>query len=129
MVGSAEPLIAVVDDEAPVRTMLGRVLRLAGFRVEAFPTGEEFLSSLSARTPACAIFDIHMPGMSGLDVQARVRAGRFRIPVVFITASDDPELDRATAEAGAVRLLRKPFSSDELLSAVRAALQRPRAGA
>jgi FixJ family two-component response regulator len=122
-VANADPLIAVMDDEAPVRTMLGRVLRLAGFHVAAFSSGEEFLASLTVRLPACAIFDIHMPGLSGLDVHSRLRAGAIAIPIVFITASDDPALDRTTDEAGGVCLLRKPFSSRDLLAAVGVALE------
>jgi FixJ family two-component response regulator len=121
-VTSADPLIAVVDDESPVRTMLGRLLRLADYQVAAFASGEAFLASLTARRPACAVLDIHMPGLSGFDVQSRMRAARIRIPVVFITASDDVALNRSAFEAGAVRLLRKPFSSDELLEAVGTAL-------
>ncbi len=119
----ANPFIAVVDDEAPVRTMLGRVLRLADYRVAAFASGEEFLASLTARLPACAILDVHMPGLSGLDVQSRMRAAHIEVPIVFITASDDVALDRSALEAGAVCLLRKPFSSDELLDAIDAALR------
>jgi FixJ family two-component response regulator len=121
-VTSAAPLIAVVDDESSVRTMLGRLLRLADYRVSAFASGEDFLASLAVQRPACAVLDIHMPGLTGLDVQQRMRATRSRIPVVFITASDDVALDRSAFEAGAVRLLRKPFSSDELLKAIGMAL-------
>ncbi len=118
---SANPLIAVVDDEPPVRTMLRRALRLADYDVAAFASGEEFLASLTERLPACAILDVHMPGLSGFDVELRMRAANFRVPVVFITASDDAALDRSAEAAGAVRLLRKPFSSDALLAAVREA--------
>ena len=121
---SADPFIAVVDDESSVRTMLCRVLRLADHRVKAFASGEEFLASLTARLPACAILDVHMPGLSGFDVNARMRAARVEVPVVFITASDDLALDKLALEAGAVGLLRKPFASDELLEAVGAALRR-----
>ena len=124
VVVSADTFIAVVDDESPVRTMLGRVLRLADYRVKAFASGEEFLASLTARLPACAILDVHMPGLSGFDVQARMRAARVEVPVVFITASDDLALDKLALEAGAVGLLRKPFASNELLEAVGAALRR-----
>lgn len=120
---NADPFIAVVDDESPVRTMLGRLLRLADYRVTAFASGEEFLASLTARLAACAILDVHMPGLSGLDVQSRMRAAHIEVPVVFITASDDLALDRSALEAGAECLLRKPFSSDELLAAVDAALR------
>jgi FixJ family two-component response regulator len=118
----AVPLIAVVDDEAPVRTALGRLLRLADYEVAAFGSGEDFLASLAARKPACVILDVHMPGLSGLAVQSRLRAMHIEVPAIYITASDDLELDRSVREAGGARLLRKPFSNDELLAAVGAVL-------
>ena len=122
-VASADPFIAVVDDESPVRTMLGRLLRLADHQVTAFASGEEFLASLATQMPACAILDVHMPGLSGFDVQARLCAAHIEVPIVFITASDDLALERLALEAGAVSLLRKPFSNDALLDAVGAALR------
>lgn len=118
----AGTFIAVVDDEPSVRTMLGRLLRLADYHVSAFASGADFLASLNAHRPACAILDINMPGLSGLEVRSRMRAADIRIPVVFITASDDSALDQAAADLGAIRLLRKPFSSDELLEALDIAL-------
>jgi len=121
-VTSARLCIAVVDDEASVRTALRRLLRLAEYEVTVFGCGGGFLASLAARHPDCAILDVHMPGLSGLDVQSRMSAARIDVPVVFITASDDAALDRKAQQAGGIKLLRKPFSSDELLDAVGAAL-------
>ena len=120
---SAGPCIAVVDDEVQVRTALGRLLRLADYEVAAFGCGEEFLASLTTRRPECAILDVHMPGLSGFDVKARMRAAHIEIPVVFITASDDLALDQTVRHAGGVTLLRKPFSNDALLDAVGMALR------
>jgi FixJ family two-component response regulator len=117
-----QPLIAVVDDEASVRTMLGRLLRLDGYRVVSFSSGEEFLSSLVQDSPCCVLLDIHMPDLSGFDVQARLRTLKADIPVVFITASDDPDLSGKVDEVLGVALLRKPFSSRELSGAIQAAL-------
>jgi FixJ family two-component response regulator len=125
-VSSADACIAVVDDEAPVRTMLRRVLRLADYEVAEFGSGEEFLASVPSMAPSCVILDVHMPGLSGFDVQLRLRAAQFDLPVVFVTASTDPALDNAALEADGVALLRKPFSSSELLDAVRDALLRKR---
>jgi FixJ family two-component response regulator len=122
-VTSADPCIAVVDDEASVRIALGRLLRLADYEVAAFGCGEEFLASLTERRPDCVILDVHMPGISGFDVQSRLGAAHIDIPVVFITASDDLTLGRTVLEAGGVRLLRKPFSNDELLEAIGIALR------
>jgi FixJ family two-component response regulator len=116
--------IAVVDDEAPVRTMLGRILRLDGFDVALYPSGDAFLDSLATRTPACVILDVHMPGLSGFEVQSRLRSSGAGIPAIFITASDDLALDRTAADAGGVALLRKPFTSKDLLAAVGDALAR-----
>jgi FixJ family two-component response regulator len=118
----ADRLIAVVDDEAAVRVALGRLVRLAGYTVSAYASGEEFLSSLAERVPDCVILDVHMPRLSGLDVQLQLQADNMDLPIVFITASDDVLLARTALEAGAVRLLRKPFSNDDLLEAICAAL-------
>lgn len=119
--------VALVDDEAPVRVALGRLLRLANHTVLAFASGEEFLQSLAARVPDCVLLDIHMPGMTGLQVQARLRAKGFDLPVVFITASDDADIARRALEAGGLLVLRKPFSNELLLDAVGLALSsRPR---
>jgi FixJ family two-component response regulator len=125
---NTDSLVAVVDDEELMRTMLRRLLRLADYEVAAFASGEDFLHSLNVRLPACAVLDIHMPGLSGLEVQARVRNARLRIPVVLVTASDDPSLDQLALEAGASCLLRKPFSGDQLLEAVGNALRSLPAG-
>jgi FixJ family two-component response regulator len=123
-VDSIDPIIAVVDDESPMRTMLGRLLKLAGYEVAAYASGEEFLASLGGCLPGCAVLDIHMPGLSGLEVQAELRNAGIEIPVVFITASDEHALDRSAAEQHVTRVLRKPFSSEELLGAVGEALTR-----
>jgi FixJ family two-component response regulator len=121
--------VALVDDEAPVRVALGRLLRLGGHEVSAFASGEEFLESLPARLPECVLLDVHMPGMTGLQVQARLRAMGLALPVIFITASDDAEIARRALEAGGLLVLHKPFSNELLLDAVNLALkQRPQPG-
>lgn len=115
-------LVAIVDDEEGVRTMLRRVLRHAGFDVATFASGAEFLDSLAVRVPACAVIDVHMPGLSGLEAQSRMQRRGHPVPTIFITASTDAALDAAVRHAGGVALLRKPFASDRLLAAVEAAL-------
>jgi len=114
--------IALVDDEAPVRAALGRLLRLSDYDVLAFSSGEEFLQSLASRVPDCALLDVHMPGLTGLEVQARLRAAGLTIPIVFITASDDAEIARSALAAGGLCVLQKPFSNEALLQAVNGAL-------
>lgn len=117
------PYVAIVDDEGAVLKALGRLLRLASCRVGAFDSGESFLGSLAAEPPDCVILDVNMPGLSGFDVLARLRAAHVELPVVFITASHDPDLARQAQEAGASALLRKPFSSDALVDSVSRALR------
>jgi FixJ family two-component response regulator len=115
--------IALLDDEAPVRAALGRVLRLAGYEVLSYASGEEFLAALAeCGSPDCAVLDVHLPGLSGIQVQRQLQASQRRMPVVFITASEDATIDRDAREAGGLCLLRKPFSSDQLLVSVASAL-------
>ena len=115
--------IALVDDEASVRIALGRLLRMADYEVLAYASGEEFLAALGDCMPDCALLDIHLPGLTGIQVQMRLQADHVQLPVVFITASDDPAIDRSALQAGGLRVLRKPFSSQELLASIVFALQ------
>jgi len=115
--------IAVVDDEAPVRVALGRLLRLAGYEVVAYPSGEAFLAALANRVPDCALLDVHMPGLSGLEVLRRLIGDGVKLPVVFITASEDPAIARSALDAGGLQVLHKPISRQELLAAIAFALQ------
>lgn len=114
--------LALVDDEAPVRRALGRVLRLAGYEVLGFESGQDFLDSLNSRVPDCVLLDIHMPGLTGLQVRDRLTATQPRMPVVFITASDDVELAKQVC-GGTSALLRKPFARQVLLDAIDSALR------
>jgi FixJ family two-component response regulator len=111
-------LIAVVDDDESVRRATRRLLRAAGFEVETYASGTEFLDAVTHRRPGCVILDLHMPGMSGLEVQSILAASGLEIPVVFITAYDDPGARHRAVQAGAVGYLRKPFSEETLLEAI-----------
>lgn len=124
-VAAINPLIAVVDDEAPVRTMLRRALSMADYEVATYSSGEEFLEDVHARRPACAILDLHLPGLSGLAVERKLRAAHLHIPFILITASDDAAIDESAVSAGAVEVLHKPFSTDDLLAALEVALADP----
>jgi FixJ family two-component response regulator len=106
------------------RHALGRLLRLADYAVLPFASGEAFLESLSARVPDCVLLDVHMPGLTGFQVQARLRGLGLSLPVVFITASEDADTERKALDAGGLRVLRKPFSNELLLAAVAVALGR-----
>ena len=115
--------IAVVDDEAAVRVALGRVLRMADYDMRAYASGEEFLAALGDCMPDCVLLDVHLPGLTGIQVQLRLQADHVQLPVVFITASDDTAIDRRALQAGGLCVLRKPFSSRELLASIEFALR------
>jgi two-component system, LuxR family, response regulator FixJ len=114
--------VAIVDDEAPIRHALERLLRSAGLDARGFATGADFLAGLAARRPDCLIADLHMPGMSGLELVRQLQAMRLRLPVVVITAYDDPDSRARCLEAGAVAYLRKPLDQRVLLDAIALAI-------
>jgi FixJ family two-component response regulator len=116
--------VAIVDDEAPVRDALLDLLDEAGFPACVFASAEEFLASGRQHECSCLITDIRMSGISGLDLQARLSAGRLRIPIIFITAHGDERVRTQALRAGAVEFLAKPFDDEVLLETVRAALER-----
>jgi FixJ family two-component response regulator len=115
-------LVAVVDDDNSVRKALSRLLSSAGFLVEAYSGGEQFLESLAASVPDCAVVDLHMPNMNGLELQLRLAASGVHVPVIIITAHDEPSLRERAFADGALGYLTKPFSDEVLLEAVAAAM-------
>ena len=116
-------LIAVVDDDELVRVAVQRLLKASGFAVASFESAEDLLKSRQRQEIACLIADIRMPGMSGLDLQAKLKAESCAIPTVFITAHGDEKMRLQAMRAGAVGFLAKPFDSGILLDRVRAALE------
>ena len=110
--------IAVVDDEKPVRTALGRLLRAAGLEVWTFGSGQEFLTSLEKRRPDCAILDLHLPGLSGLDLQLYLSRERAGLPCIIITGKDEPGTRERVLAAGAAAYLKKPFDEEALFQAI-----------
>jgi two-component system, LuxR family, response regulator FixJ len=115
-------VIAVVDDDESFRHAIQRFLRMLGFQVEAFPSGEEFLRSSQLGLVACVILDLAMPGMSGLEVQQQLAARGLQIPIVVVTANRDGPMGQRASAAGALAVLRKPVDHEELVRSVREAL-------
>jgi FixJ family two-component response regulator len=115
--------VAIVDDDEAVRVALEGLLKSAGVTARAFESAEEFINSGQKRQTACLIADIRMPGMSGLELQAKLNAEGCRIPIVFITAHGDAKMRMHALRAGAVEFLAKPFDDEALLESVRAALE------
>jgi FixJ family two-component response regulator len=116
--------VAIVDDDDSMRGALQGLLKAAGFSSRAFESAEEFLGSGHQRETACLITDIRMPGMSGLELQARLNADDCRIPTIFITAHGDEEMRFRALRAGAVEFLPKPFDDEVLIESIRAAFDR-----
>ena len=120
---SKTKLVAIVDDDDLMRGALQGLLKAVGLPARAFASAEEFLSSGQYRETACLIADIRMPGMSGLELQAKLNAERCRIPTIFITAHGDAKMRMQALRAGAVEFLAKPFDDEVLLQNVQAALE------
>ena len=116
--------VAIVDDDEAMLEALKGLLKEAGFPARAFASAEEFLRSGEQQYTGCLIADIRMPGMSGLDLQARLKADNIDIPIIFITAHGDEHLRMQALRSGAVEFLAKPFDDEVLLESVRAALDR-----
>ena len=116
-------LVAIVDDDDLMRSALQGMLKSVGLRSQAFASAEEFLKSGQQQQTACLIADIRMPGMSGLELQAKLNAEHCRIPTIFITAHGDTKMRMQALRAGAVEFLAKPFDYEALLGSVRAALE------
>ena len=114
--------IAVVDDDMSVRKALERLLRVAGFDVATFASGEEFYFSLESLRPDCLVLDLHMPGMSGLDVLRCLDQAGFQMPVIVISGDAEPETRAQCLSAGATDYLCKPFDEEALLSAIQNAM-------
>jgi FixJ family two-component response regulator len=110
--------IFVIDDDESVRRALGRLIRSGGWQVETFATAEQFMEFAAERTPGCLILDIHLPGLSGLDLQQWLIAEGLRVPIIFITALTDNQLREQALRAGAVAFLLKPFDDQTLLDAM-----------
>ncbi len=116
-------LVVIVDDDKLMRSALLGMLKSVGLPSQAFESAEEFLNSGQQRQTACLIVDIRMPGVSGLELQAKRNAEHCRIPTIFITAHGDTKMRMQALRAGAVEFLSKPFDDEVLLENVRAALE------
>jgi FixJ family two-component response regulator len=110
-----ERLVAVVDDDDSFRVALVELLRSMAYGVRGFASAEAFVAAGEMDSYGCIITDIHMPGMSGIDLKQFLNAQALGVPVVMITGRAEPNLESRVAASGAVRLLRKPFDADTLI--------------
>ena len=119
------PIIYIVDDDSSIRASLSLLLESAGYKVICFNSADEFLKfGFEPSTQACLILDVKMPGLSGLDLQKKMNAIRYKIPIIFITGHGDIPMSVQAMKDGADDFLSKPFDDDELLDSINEALLR-----
>jgi FixJ family two-component response regulator len=122
----ADPMVFVVDDDPSVRRSIERLIQSTGFKVETFQSAAEFLQRPRPEGPACLVLDVRLPGLSGLDLQRELTNAGIQLPIIFITAHGDIPMTVRAMKGGAVEFLTKPFRTEHLLYAVRAAIERDR---
>jgi FixJ family two-component response regulator len=120
---SQESLIAIIDDDAPFRVALVEALLSLEYKARGFTSAEEFIIEDRHVACNCVITDIHMPGMSGLDLKRLLTSIGSAVPVIMITARAESDLEARAAASGAVCLLRKPFDIEALLKCLKKALE------
>jgi FixJ family two-component response regulator len=126
-VKDADAVVFVVDDDSSVREAIKSLISLVGLRVETFETAQEFLQSKRPDVPGCVVLDVELPGLSGLDLQRELAAHGIKLPIIFITGHGDIPTSVRAMKAGALEFLTKPFHDQDLLDAIRQALERDRA--
>ncbi len=119
-------IIAIVDDDEPLREALGSVLKAAGFSIDTFASAEDFLAAPNRAEIACLILDVRLPEMSGIELQRRLSESGCTIPIIFVTAHGDAPLRDMVMKSGAAGFLNKPVRSEALLKEIYAALERTR---
>jgi FixJ family two-component response regulator len=126
MVTEVKPTVFVIDDDASIRKSLSRLLRSAGYTAETFSSAEEFLRREHFDGVGCILLDVRMPGLSGMDLQEKLNKADYPMPIVFITGHGDIPMTVEAMKKGAVDFLTKPFDDEELLQALRAAIEKDR---
>ena len=121
---NGDAIVFVVDDDASVRRSTERLVRSAGFAIQAFASAREFLDNARIEKPGCLVLDVHMPGLSGLDLQRELARRDVEIPIIFLTGHGDIPMTVRAMKAGAVEFLTKPVKSRELLAAIESAIER-----
>jgi FixJ family two-component response regulator len=126
MMRADAPTVFVVDDDAGVRASIQGLLKSAKLRCSSFETAEEFLRNKPPDGPSCLVLDVSLPGVNGLDFQRQLSDAGIQIPIIFITGHGDIPMTVKAMKSGAVEFLTKPFQDQELLDAIRQALDRDR---
>ena len=119
-----DAIVFVVDDDVSLRESLELLIRSAGWRVQTFRSGKEFLAQPRSMVPCCLILDVSLPDLNGLELQQRISGDRAELPIVFITGHGDVPMTVRAMKAGAIEFLTKPFDDEVLLRAIRGAIDR-----
>jgi FixJ family two-component response regulator len=123
-VNNRGPIIYIVDDDISVRRALSLLLKVHGFKVEAFTRAADFLAFKRLKSPSCLVLDIQMPGMNGLALQKAMERKGISVPIIFITGHGDIPMSVKGMKAGAIDFLPKPFTKKKLLDAVAIAISK-----
>jgi two-component system response regulator FixJ len=121
---SDEATVFIVDDDAPVRTALKRLIQSIGLKVKTFDSAQAFLEHGPHDGPACLVLDVRMPGMSGIELQERLTNTGLRMPIIFITGHGNIPMSVEAMKAGAVDFIEKPFDDQKLIDAINIAIQK-----
>jgi FixJ family two-component response regulator len=125
-VNPEKPIVFIVDDDRDVRDSLRRLLTSVGLIAEVFDTAQAFLTARRPDAPSCLVLDVRLPGLSGLDLQRELAAADISVPIIFLTGYGDIPMSVRAMKAGAVEFLTKPFREQDLLDAIRHAIDRDR---
>ena len=125
MVATSSLRVAVVDDDASVRKALARLLSASSFDTMTYGSAREFLGSLTAGKPDCLVLDLHMPELTGFELQRHLLQANIKIPTIIITAHNEPGLRERCQSAGATAFLLKPLDRSTLIGAINAATRHP----
>ncbi|MDP2821500.1 MAG: response regulator transcription factor [Sulfuritalea sp.] len=117
-----EPTVFIVDDDQAVARSLRWLIETVRLKVETFASAQAFLDGYDAAKPGCVVLDVRMPGMSGLDLQERLAAQQFRVPIIFITGHGDVQMAVRAVQAGAFDFVEKPFNDQDLLDRIQKAI-------
>jgi FixJ family two-component response regulator len=126
MTSAGTPTVFVIDDDASVRASIQGLLKSVGLRSQSFGTAEEFLRSKRPDGPSCLVLDVSLPGINGLDFQHELADVGIQIPIIFVTGHGDISMSVKAMKSGAVEFLTKPFLDEDLLAAIRQAIDRDR---
>ena len=124
MTNASKPTICIVDDDDSVRKALGRLVRAAGYKADAFESAEDFLAGGRMDLSSCLILDVHLPGMNGLELQTAMKSESQDLPIIFISAFSNPAARSSAIATGAIDFLPKPLDTDRLLTTIERAISK-----